>query len=271
MGCRAGNQGQRPQVTSPTKTRRLLAAATAVTAIPVWLDGPHPDVVAVLLALLIGISVNVSTSTCTCTLMAMGRPLMIAKVTAVAGVLQMIAAVLATKYFGFVGLTVAIAIGVPVTKLAGLWLMQASAGIPQRFYLRAAGGPYTVAFLAAFSALPIGLLTMPQNRQSAIVPFIAGALLFLSIYVVLGWGLGYLPRASNQSSDLVSNERRATPTLRVIDVLAVRLRGSRSEMPPTSSRHRHASHHWWSRPSDGAVGDPLKSPELGRREERTSH
>lgn len=246
-------------------------AATAVTAIPVWLDGPHPDVVAVLLALLIGISVNVSTSTCTCTLMAMGRPLMIAKVTAVAGVLQMIAAVLATKYFGFVGLTVAIAIGVPVTKLAGLWLMQASAGIPQRFYLRAAGGPYTVAFLAAFSALPIGLLTMPQNRQSAIVPFIAGAFVFLSIYVVLGWGLGYLPRASNQSSDLVSNERRATPTLRVIDVLAVRLRGSRSEMPPTSSRHRHVSHHWWSRPSDGAVGDPLKSPELGRREERTSH
>lgn len=246
-------------------------AATAVTAIPVWLDGPHPDVVAVLLALLIGISVNVSTSTCTCTLMAMGRPLMIAKVTAVAGVLQLIAAVLATKFFGFVGLTVAIAIGVPVTKFAGLWLMQASAGIPQRFYLRAAGGPYAVAFLAAFSALPIGLLTMPQNRQSAIVPFIAGALLYLLIYVVLGWRCGYLPRASNQSSELRPNRRRATPTSRVIDVVAVRLRGFRSGMPPATPHPSHTSHHRWSHLSGRTGSDPLNTPRLPRRKERTPH
>jgi len=246
-------------------------AATAVTAIPVWLDGPHLDVVAVLLALLIGISVNVSTSTCTCTLMAMGRPLMIAKVTVVAGLIQLIAAVLATKFFGFVGLTVAIAIGVPVTKLAGLWLMQSSARIPQLFYFRAAGGPYVVAFVAAFSALPIGLVTMPQNRQSAIVPFIAGAFVYSAIYLVLGWGFGYLPRASNQTNELVPTERRAKPTSRVIDVLTLRLRGSRSGMPPTISRHRHASHHWRSRQSGGAVGEPVNSPEVRRREERMSH
>jgi O-antigen/teichoic acid export membrane protein len=246
-------------------------AATAVTAIPVWLDGPHLDVVAVLLALLIGISVNVSTSTCTCTLMAMGRPLMIAKVTVVAGVLQLIAAVLATKYFGFVGLAVAIAIGVPVTKLAGLWLMQSSARIPQLFYFRAAAGPYAVAFVAAFLALPIGLVTMPQNRQSAIIPFIAGAFVYVAIYLVLGWGYGYLPRASNQTNELVPPERRAMPTSRVIDVLTLRLRGSRGGMPPTISRHRHASRHWRSRQSGGAGGEPVNSPEVRRREERMSH
>ncbi|MGX9670109.1 oligosaccharide flippase family protein [Mycobacterium sp. HM-7] len=246
-------------------------AATAVTAIPVWLDGPHLDVVAVLLALLIGISVNVSTSTCTCTLMAMGRPVMIAKVTAVAGILQVIAAVLATKFFGFVGLTVAIAIGVPVTKLAGLWLMQSSARIPQSFYFRAAGGPYAVALVAACSALPIGLMTMPQSRQSAIVPFVAGAFVYLCVYLVLGWGFGYLPRASNQASEPVPNERWTMRTAHVKDVLAGRRRGSRSGMPPASSPNRHTSRHWWSRPSDGVGGDPLNSPELRCREERTSH
>jgi len=246
-------------------------AATAMTAIPVWLDGPHLDVVAVLLALLIGISVNVSTSTCTCTLMAMGRPLMIAKVTVVAGILQLIAAVLATKFFGFVGLTVAIAIGVPVTKLAGLWLMQSSARIPQLFYFRAARGPYAVAFVAALSALPIGLVAMPQNRHSAIIPFVAGSIVYLAIYLVLGWGLGYLPRASNQSNDLVPTERRAMPTSSVIDMLTLRLRGSRGGRLPTISRHRHASHHWRSRQCGGAAGEPLNSPEVHRREERMSH
>ncbi|MUL76163.1 lipopolysaccharide biosynthesis protein [Mycolicibacterium sp. CBMA 226] len=248
-------------------------AATAVAAIPVWLNGPHLDVVAVLLALLIGISVNVSTSTCTCTLLAMGRPVMIAKVTAVAGVLQLIAAVLATKFFGFTGLTVAIAVGVPVTKLAGLWLMQASAHIPQRFYLRAAGGPYAIAILAALLAAPIGLLTMPQNRQSAIVPFIFSALVYASIYLFLGWRCGYLPRASNQSSELTPRQRPTIPILRVIDELALRLRSSRSGIRRTSSCSRHASNHWWSHPSDSddAIGDSLNSPALRRREERAPH
>lgn len=246
-------------------------AATAVTAIPVWLDGPHLDVVAVLLALLIGISVNVSTSTCTCTLMAMGRPLMIAKVTAVAGVLQLVAAVLATKFFGFVGLTVAIAIGVPVTKLAGLWLMQASAGIPQRFYLRAAGGPYAVAFVAAFSALPIGLLTMPQNRQSAIAPFIFGSLLYLSIYVVLGWRCGYLPRTSNQPSEPLPKQRRTATTLQVIDIVGARLRGLGSRISQAASRRSRATDDRWPNPSRRADRDPVNSPKLSRRKERAPH
>lgn len=171
--------------------------ATAVTAIPLWLGRGREDVVWVLLAILAGTAVNMSSITCGCTLLAIGRPSVIARITVTGGVLQTVVALLATNFFGLLGLTLAIGIGVPIAKLVGIWVMQASAGIPQQLYFRSVRGPYAVAVVATVLALPIGLSTMPQDRQSALTPFIASAFVYLLAYVALGSSRGYLPQASS--------------------------------------------------------------------------
>ncbi len=230
--------------------------ATAVTAIPLWLGRGHEDVVWVLLAILAGISVNVSALTCSCTLLAIGRPAVIARITVIAGTLQVIVAVVATKFFGFVGLTVAIGIGVPVIKQVGLWFMRASAGIPQHLYFRSVRGPYAVALAATLAALPIGLLTMPQDRRSAVIPFMASTLVFLVVYVALGWNRGYLPPVSFPSGWHLPGRRNTVRASRETRALPVEHVGAREALPRLRFWRIRPSVHRRTAPSRNSSSEP---------------
>ena len=172
----------------------FLMAATAFSAIPLWLGGDNGRVVFVLLALLPGIAINVSTGVCTSTLMAIGKPAIIAVVTVVAGITQTAIAVALGYTFGFVGIGLAFAVGMPTAKLIGLWCMQSSMGIPMKLYIRGVRGPYAIAIIATSVSMPIGLLSASHNRESAVWPFLASTALFCVIYALLGWGRGYLPQ-----------------------------------------------------------------------------
>jgi O-antigen/teichoic acid export membrane protein len=169
-------------------------AATAFSAIPLWLGRDEPLVVFALLALLPGIAINGSTGVCTATLSAIGRPALIARVSVVAGVLQSAFTVTLGYTFGFVGIVVAIGVSVPAAKLIGLWWMQARIGLPMKLYFRGTCGPYAAGMIAMAIALPIGLLAAPDSRASAVWPFLASAVLFCAAYAVLGWSRDYLPR-----------------------------------------------------------------------------
>jgi O-antigen/teichoic acid export membrane protein len=171
-------------------------AATAFSAIPLWLGGGERQVVWVLLALLPGIAINASTGVCSSTLMAIGRPAITAYVTVFGGVFQTAFAAALCYAFGFAGIAVAFAIGVPVAKLIGVWYMQTSAGIPIKLYLRGVGGPYAVGMIATCLAFPIGVLAAPHGRESALWPFLGSAALFCATYATLGWSRDYLPRIS---------------------------------------------------------------------------
>ncbi|WP_185935117.1 polysaccharide biosynthesis C-terminal domain-containing protein, partial [Mycolicibacterium hodleri] len=117
----------------------------------------------ILLALLPGIAVNVSTGVCTSTLSALGRPAITAVVTVAAGLFQLALTVTMTYFFGFPGLAIAFAVGVPTAKIVGLWKMQARIHIPLRMYIEGARGPYTVALLSAALVFPVDLITAPHD------------------------------------------------------------------------------------------------------------
>lgn len=168
-------------------------AATAFSAIAVWLNHDREQVIIVLLALLTGIAVNLSTAICSCTLAAIGRPAVIAQVSVITGVFQVIAAVAATYFWGFTGLAGAIAIGVPIAKYLGLCYMHAKLDIPLRLYTRGVVGPFAAAMAATLVALPFNFIVEIDDRKSAILPFCVSACVFFATYLVIGWSRGYLP------------------------------------------------------------------------------
>lgn len=172
----------------------FLMTATAVTAIPLWLDSSKGQVEIVLLALLPGIAVNASTGVCTSTLAAIGRPHINAQVTVAAGVAQALIAIALGNAFGFWGIALAFAFGVPIGKIAGVVYMQARAKIPMRLYLRGVRGPYFVAIVATCVAFPVGLIARPSDRLSALWPFVASTALFCAAYLLLSTRRNYLPR-----------------------------------------------------------------------------
>lgn len=188
-------------------------AATAVVAIPLWLDIGNMQVVWVLLALLPGIAINVSTGVCTSTLLAMGRPALIAHATTVGGVVQVGLAIALGHAFGFAGIAVAFAVGVPTAKLLGLWYMQARAALPMKLYFRGIRGPFFIAAVATSAVLPIGVFIRPESREAALLPFIISAALFAAIYVSLGRRRNYLPQIPwpNTLSRVASRNKRPGP------------------------------------------------------------
>ncbi len=169
-------------------------AATAVSAITVWLGHDHQQVTVVLLALLAGIAVNLSTAICSCTLSAIGRPAVIAQVSVVTGIIQTIAAVAATHFWGFAGLAGALAICVPAAKFLGLRYAHVKLSIPLKLYTRGIVGPFTAAVVAAVAAIPFNFIAPIDDRRSAILPFCASAIVFFATYLFISWKRGYLPQ-----------------------------------------------------------------------------
>jgi O-antigen/teichoic acid export membrane protein len=174
----------------------LAMLATVTSAIPLWLGHNNEQVLWVLVALLPGIAINVSTGVCTSTLSAVGRPGVVAQVTVSAAVLQVAFAVALGFMLELAGIAIAFAIGVPTIELIGLWYMHRRLRIPLKLYLRGSRGPYAMGLVALTMAMPVNLLTHPQNRESALWPFIASGTIFCGIYVFLTWRRKYLPPIS---------------------------------------------------------------------------
>jgi O-antigen/teichoic acid export membrane protein len=179
----------------------LLLCATSFSAVPLWLGERHDGVVMVLAGLAPGVAVSVSTGVCSASMLAIGRSGTIAGVAIVATALGVALALPLAQAFGFKGIVAAYGCWIIVSDLLGLWFLQSRMGISLTEYLRAIRGPFALGTVATLAALPIGIIAMPQDRASALVPFLLSSAIFCTIYAILGWQLDYLPRFRGGGKD----------------------------------------------------------------------
>jgi O-antigen/teichoic acid export membrane protein len=172
----------------------LLLCATSFSTVPLWLGERHDAVVMVLAVLAPAMTARVSTNVCVSSFLAMGRPGILG-VTAMATAGLGVALALPLAYaFGLKGIVAAFGIGIIVGNLLSVWFLQSRLGISMTEYLRAIRGPFTLGIAATLATLPIGIIAMPHDRASALIPFIVSSAIFCTIYAVLGRRLDYLPR-----------------------------------------------------------------------------
>ena len=175
----------------------LLLCATSFSAIPLWLGEPHRDVAMVVAALAPGIAVNVSTGVCTASLFAVGRSGIIAATVTTSATVSVLLAISLAQAYGLNGIIAAYGCWIVVGNLLVVWFLQSRIGISMPEYLRAIRGPFTVGAVAILVAGPISFVLMPQDRASAVVPFLVSSTIFCFIYVPLGVASGIfapLPR-----------------------------------------------------------------------------
>jgi O-antigen/teichoic acid export membrane protein len=172
----------------------LLLCATSFSAVPFWLGERHNGVVMVLAALAPGVAVSVSTGVCSASLLAIGRSgILGATAIAVAAISAAVALPLA-QAFGLKGIAAAFGCCIVVGDLLLVWFLQSRMGISMAEYLGAIRGPFALGIVATLAALPIGIIAMPQDRASALVPLLLSSGVFCTIYAILGWQFDYLPR-----------------------------------------------------------------------------
>lgn len=184
----------------------LLLAATAFSAVPLWLDGGHGEVLAVAGMLAVGIAVNVATAVTSAIMYAIGRPGLIGLWGAGYAGSSVAVAIPLTMAFGFTGLVTAYACWIPLGNVLGVWFLQSRVDIPMRSFFRATLGPFAVGLVAVAIALPIGVLTAPADRADAVLPFLASAVVFCLVYLGASSWFGYLP-----TGRLRALLRRGTP------------------------------------------------------------
>ncbi len=172
----------------------LLLCATSFSAVPLWLGERHDAVVMVLAALAPGIAVSVSTGVCTASMLAIGRPGVLGATSIAAAAIPVAVALPLGQAFGFKGIVAAFGCGIVVGNLLMVWFLQFRMGISMREYLCAIRGPFALGIVATLAALPIGIIAMPHDRASALIPFLLSSAIFCTIYVIPGWQLDYLPR-----------------------------------------------------------------------------
>jgi O-antigen/teichoic acid export membrane protein len=172
----------------------LLLCATSFSIIPLWLGERHDGVVMALAVLAAAMAVRVSTNVCTTSFLAMGR-VGILGATAMASAVMAVALALPLAHaFGLKGIVAAFGCGIVVGNLLGAWFLQSQMGVSMTEYLRAIRGPFAVGITATLAALPIGIISMPHDRASALIPFLLSSGIFCTIYAILGRHLDYLPR-----------------------------------------------------------------------------
>ena len=172
----------------------LLLCATSFSAVPLWLGEGHDDAVMVLATLAPGIAVNVSTGVCAASILAIGRSGIISATALVSAAISIALALPLAQAFGFKGIVAAFGCWFIVGNLLGVWFLQSRMGISMTEYLRAIRGPFAVGIVATLAALPIQIIAMPEDRASALLPFLLSSAIFCTVYVILGWHLDYLPR-----------------------------------------------------------------------------
>jgi O-antigen/teichoic acid export membrane protein len=173
----------------------LLLCATSFSVVPLWLGERHDAVVLVLAALAPGIAVNGATGVCTASMLAMGRTGILGATAIAAAAIPVAVALPLGQAFGFNGIAAAFGCGIVVANLLAVWFLQFRMGIStMREYLCAIRGPFALGIVATSAALPIGIIAMPHDRASALIPFLLSSAVFCTIYAIPGWQLDYLPR-----------------------------------------------------------------------------
>ena len=172
----------------------LLLCATSFSTIPLWLGERHDGVVMVLAVLAAAITVRVSTNVCTTSYLAMGRPGIVGATAMASAVIAVALALPLALAFGLKGIVAAFGCSIVVGNLLGVWFLQSRMGISMEEYLRAIRGPFALGIVATLAALPIGIISMPHDRASALIPFLLSSAIFCTIYAILGRYFDYLPR-----------------------------------------------------------------------------
>jgi hypothetical protein len=132
----------------------------------------------VLAALVPAIAVRVSTNACTSSMLALGRSSILGATAVASAAIAVALAVPPTQAFGFKGIVAAFACWIAVGNLLGVWLLQSRMGISMTEYLRAIRGPFALGIVATLAALPISIIAMPQDRASALMPFLLSSAIF---------------------------------------------------------------------------------------------
>ena len=202
----------------------LLLCATSFSVVPLWLGERHDGVVMVLAALAPGVAVSASTGVCSVSLLAIGRSGILGATAIAVAAISIAVALPLAQAFGFNGIVAAFGCCIVVGALLSVWFLQSRMGISMTEYLRAIRGPFALGIVATLAALPIGIIAMPQDRASALIPFLLSCGVFCTIYVILGWQLDYLPRFRGGGkhpvvSHLAEDERLTeTPAKRADDL-----------------------------------------------------
>jgi O-antigen/teichoic acid export membrane protein len=171
----------------------LILCATSVSVIPLWLGKERHGVVMVLAVLAAATTARMATNVCTTSFLAIGR-VGILGATAMATAVASVALALPLAHeFGLKGIVAAFGCGIVVGNLLGVWFLQSQLGISMTEFLGAIRGPFTVGMVASLAALPIGVISMPHNRASALIPFVLSSVVFCAIYAFFGRKHDYLP------------------------------------------------------------------------------
>lgn len=190
----------------------FLLVATSLSLVPLWLGSPHSDVRNAVIVLAVAFTFNVTTGVTTAAILAIDRLGMLIKQAFLSCALALGLAIPAGIWFGFDGVTAATAAAVIIGAAVSVVLLQRAMGIPVMEYVTNIVPGYVASVVALAPALLVGVLADPQNRRDAIVPFVLSTLVFCSVYVVVGWRLGTLPKLPNRgagNSPVVDTDRQS--------------------------------------------------------------
>lgn len=171
----------------------LILCATSISVIPLWLGAPRHGVVIVVAVLGAATTVRMATNVCTTSFLAMGRVGILSATTMASAIFSVALALPLAHAFGLKGIVAAFGVGIVVGNLFGAWFLQSRLGISMTELLRATRGPFVLGIIATVAAMPIGLIAMPHDRSSALIPFLLSSVIFCSIYAFFGRKRDYLP------------------------------------------------------------------------------
>jgi O-antigen/teichoic acid export membrane protein len=170
----------------------FLLAATAPSAVPLWLGAPNHDVTIVVALLAIGFAVNVSTGVATATALAVDRIGLPLSAGVATSALALGLSIPFTYAFGIPGLSVGFIAAFVLGSALFLVILERATAIPFSDHLRAVASPFAVAIAGSVVAAPIGLIFAPHDRVSAILPFLVAVALFTATYLALARRAGLL-------------------------------------------------------------------------------
>lgn len=171
----------------------LLFTATSVSIIPAWLGVEDQRATWVLIVLTVAFSINASTGVTGAIAYALNQIGLLAIIASAEAVLSVVLASLFGLIAGFYGILVGIGLSIALSAIAGPVAIHRINRFPLSDYFRPLIGPFIVGGVSVLLAMPIGIITSPSDRASAVIPLLCGASVYGISYVTLGLRFGYLP------------------------------------------------------------------------------
>lgn len=171
----------------------LFLCATSFSLVPLWLNERHFDVILVLVVLATATTVRMAGNVCVTAFLAMGRPGVVGAVMMASAAVTVLFAIVLARAFGFAGIIAAFGICIATGGVLAVWILQMRMGVPFLDFYLAVRGPFTVGLLATCAAIPVGIISAPDDRRSALIPFVVSAVVFSTVYAVIGRRRDYLP------------------------------------------------------------------------------